>query len=376
MTTIYLIRHAESEGNLFKRIQGQYDSPVTALGQQQIACLSTFFDQIPLDAVYSSDLRRACQTAQALYLPKHLSLHTDPALREVNFGIWEDIPYGAAMNCDPERMACFQLGDLNWHIEGGETLFHAQQRIFNCLQKIIAINPNRTIAVISHGTVIRLLLTKLSCTEHYLPDGMNTAISCLQADSQGIHVQWFNRVDHLTRDVTKTTFRPKQPTQTDGIPAELLWFRPWNPKSEEQLYLAWREEAWMSSHGTMAHYHGNSFLDAVRKHSSYDISAVQIVLSNGTPIGLIEMDFETYAKDLVGFIPFYYVDATHRKHGLGIQLLGQAISTFRKMGRTKLRLRCAPENETAYRFYCRYGFRKIGMAQDSEVPLYLMEREI
>lgn len=376
MTTIYLIRHAESEGNLFKRIQGQYDCPITALGQQQIACLKSHFAQIPVDAIYSSDLRRALQTAQAIYLPKHLPLHTDPALREVDFGAWEDVPFGAAMNCNPDCMKRFQQGELAWHIEGGETLLQAQERIVSCVQRIVAENPNRTVAIVSHGTVIRLLLTKLSASGHYQPEGMNTSFSCLQADINGIHIQWVNRADHLTGNVIRKTFQPKQPIQTVGVPEELLWFRPWNSKLEEQLYLSWRAEAWMSSHGTMAHYHGDAFLEAVRKHSSYDSSAVQIVLSNGNPAGLIEMDFEAYAKDMIGFIPFYYVDSAHRKQGLGIQLLGQAISTFRKMGRTKLRLRCAPENETAYRFYCRHGFQKIGMAQDSVIPLYLMERKI
>ena len=75
MTTIYLIRHAEAEGNYFKRIHGQYDSPVTALGRQQIACLEQRFADIPVDAVYSSDLRRTCQTAEAITMPKGLPLH-------------------------------------------------------------------------------------------------------------------------------------------------------------------------------------------------------------------------------------------------------------------------------------------------------------
>ena len=78
----------------------------------------------------------------------------------------------------------------------------------------------------------------------------------------------------------------------------------------------------------------------------------------------------------MGAIAFYYVDEAHRKCGLGVQLLGQAVSVYRAMGRTKLRLRCAPENETAYRFYCRQDFKKVGMAEDSVVPLYLMDRPI
>ena len=88
------------------------------------------------------------------------------------------------------------------------------------------------------------------------------------------------------------------------------------------------------------------------------------------------MDYAKGADESVGPIAFYYVDEARRKHGLGVQLLGQAVSTYRAMGRAKIRLRCAPENETAYRFYCRQGFQKIGMAEDSVVPLYLMERPI
>ena len=57
MTTIYIIRHAEAEGNLFKRIHGQYDSPVTLLGRRQIACLERRFAGLPVDAVYASDLK-------------------------------------------------------------------------------------------------------------------------------------------------------------------------------------------------------------------------------------------------------------------------------------------------------------------------------
>ena len=93
MTTVYLIRHAQAEGNYFRRFHGQYDSPVTALGRRQIACLERRFADVHIDAVYASDLRRTCQTAESIYLPKNLPLHREPGLREINLGEWEDVPF-------------------------------------------------------------------------------------------------------------------------------------------------------------------------------------------------------------------------------------------------------------------------------------------
>ena len=68
MTRIYLIRHAEAEGNLYRIAQGQYDSLITDRGYRQIEALAGRFDDIPIDAVYSSDLSRTCITAAAIYM--------------------------------------------------------------------------------------------------------------------------------------------------------------------------------------------------------------------------------------------------------------------------------------------------------------------
>ena len=62
--------------------------------------------------------------------------------------------------------------------------------------------------------------------------------------------------------------------------------------------------------------------------------------------------------------------------GLGVQLIGQAVSFYRPMGRTRLRLRCAPDNGVAQRFYQKYGFYKVGEAQGARVPLDILEKRI
>lgn len=377
MTTIYLIRHAQAEGNYFKRIHGQYDSPVTVLGRRQIACLRERFAPIHIDAVYASDLRRTCQTAESIYLPKQLELHREPGLREVDLGDWEDQPFGKIFLTQRDQMELFQSGCPDWCAPGGEPLGQVTDRMEKTLQRIISENPNRTIAVFSHGTAIRNLLTRLlhrpETPEWYLPEGNNTAVSYLEAEGDDIQVKWYNDTTHLTPDALSAA--PKADGEGKDYDS-LFWFRPWDPDTEQDRYLAYRREGWLSSHGTMEHFDGPAFLSAALKHSGYDRTAVQIVMVGEEPAGILELDYERGADEGVGAIPFYYVDPQHRKRGNGVQLLGQAVSVYRAMGRTAIRLRCAPENGTAFRFYQRQGFQKIGMASDSPVPLYLMERPI
>ena len=107
MTTIYLIRHAEAEGNVFRRIHGQYDSCVTPNGRRQIAALAQRFAGIPVDAVYTSDLKRTCLTATAIYRQKGLPLHRDARFREVGLGPWEDTPFGELERRYPAQLHAF-----------------------------------------------------------------------------------------------------------------------------------------------------------------------------------------------------------------------------------------------------------------------------
>ena len=126
----------------------------------------------------------------------------------------------------------------------------------------------------------------------------------------------------------------------------------------------------MVSHGTMAHYHGDAFLrDAERQ-------LVFCAMEGDTPAGVLQLNTAFRADEGMGMIAFYYMTPEYRHKGLGIQLLGQAVSVYRPMGRDKLLLRCAPENGVAQRFYKKYGFHKVGDVPDSEVPLDYMVKNI
>ena len=151
MTTLYLIRHAEAEGNLYRRIHGWYDALVTPNGLRQIEALEGRFAGVPVDAVYSSDLYRTKTTAKAVYLPKGLSLHTDPGLREVHMGDWEDRPWGEIRETDGERLTLFNRSDPSWRAPSGESLGQVGERMERTIRAIAQKHPDQTVALFSHG---------------------------------------------------------------------------------------------------------------------------------------------------------------------------------------------------------------------------------
>lgn len=161
MTTIYLIRHAEAEGNLYRIAQGQANSSITDRGERQIQALARRFADIPIDAVYASDLYRTCATASAIYKPKGLPLHRRRDLREICVGVWEEKTWGEIARQDPAQLENFNHRLHLWHVEGAETPQAVQTRLLAAVRDIAAANDGKTAAVFSHGCAIRLLLAAL-----------------------------------------------------------------------------------------------------------------------------------------------------------------------------------------------------------------------
>ena len=116
MTTIYLIRHAQSEGNLYRRCHGWYNGMITVTGRRQIQRLEQRFRDVHIDAVYSSDLYRTMSTAGAIYKPRGLTLRVEPGLREISGGIWEDHTWGEWLHKDRDNLAAFLRYDPAWSV--------------------------------------------------------------------------------------------------------------------------------------------------------------------------------------------------------------------------------------------------------------------
>ena len=156
-----------------------------------------------------------------------------------------------------------------------------------------------------------------------------------------------------------------------------LWYRPldWE-KEKESVYLAARAEAWRSTHGPELAFDGEGFLRDAQEHLSRSPWGVTVAMSGDEFAGLLQLDTQRYQELNAGYIPFCYIAPSRRDQNLGVQLIGQAVSFFRPLGRDKLRLRCAPYNDRAQHFYQKYGFVKVGEEQGSRVPLDILEKYI
>ncbi|MGN0968293.1 MAG: GNAT family N-acetyltransferase [Oscillospiraceae bacterium] len=381
VTKLYLIRHAEAEGNLYRRIHGWYDSLITENGYRQIAALEERFRNIPVDAVYSSDLFRTRTTASAIYKPKGLKLNTCRALREINMGVWEDRTWAETAQTDPEQLGYFNSNAPAFHCEGSETFEQLRQRVGSAVLKIAAAHPGKTVAVFSHGMAIRntvglFLGYSAAETNEKVPHGDNTSVTLLEVEDGKVRVAFYGDNSHLPEEISTLARQSWWKSREGSLADANLWFRPLDMEHDSQFYYQAREEAWVTIHGSMLYFDGEGFLRDAKDQARYDQRSVMQVMLGDKPAGVLQLNLRRDADKGVGSIPFFYMLPECRKRGLGVQLLGQAVSTYRPLGRKYLRLRCAPDNYVAQRFYQRYGFKKIGEDPGSRVPLDIMEKYI
>ncbi len=360
MTTIYLIRHAEAEGNLYRRVHGWYDSLITENGCRQIAALEERFRDVPIDAVWSSDLFRTRTTARAVYRSKNLPLHTCAGLRELKLGAWEDRTFGAVRRSDPRQMELFNRTDPAWEVEGAETFFQLGDRIYETVRRLARRYPDQTVAMFSHGMAIRQFLGKVKDIPpeewHAMPHGDNTAVSCLTFDGERFAIQYEMDNSHLPEDIS-TLARQSWWRKDKKAAADVnLWadipVKTWS--QDQELYLKLRREACPGVEDALL------LAEAEELWNRWPCGMwnINIFHAGERPIGVILYDDRCNTKR-TGYIKFLSLLPEDRGRGLGIQLIGAAVSMHRNSGRDRLRLHCPPDNERARRFFERYGFKLI-----------------
>lgn len=185
-TTVYLIRHAEAEGNIGGFFQGHTDSQLTEKGYKQLEYLKERCKDIPFDVIYSSPLIRTIETAKAVNFHHNLPVTTDDGLIEVNGGVfegelWEDIP-----QLFPEEYKLWEQKHYEFEVRGGESMREVYARMRDTITRIANDNRGKTIGIVSHGCAIRNFLCYASGCPIEKLDKMgwsdNTAISCVEFD--------------------------------------------------------------------------------------------------------------------------------------------------------------------------------------------------
>lgn len=369
MTDLYIIRHAEAEGNLFRRIHGHYNSNVTHDGLKQIAALERRFQTERIDVCYSSDLVRTRVTARAVYGPRDLPLRLEPGFREVYLGPWEDLPFGLLEREQRDQLAAFSHRPRDWHVDGAEDYDEYQRRFLDTLERVAQRHDGKTVAIFTHGCVIRAMLEGLFPGQE-AGHCDNTGVTRLEYDGGQFREIYRNDNSHLPENLS--TFAKQNWWRKDRVRRDRnLWFRPLG--NDPQWYVQCRREAWEGIYGPGSFPDGAAYYaDAVGRAAGEPWAICQAMLGD-EPAGLLQLDLNRGADQRVGYIPFLYLLPEFRRMGLGVQLIGQAVSFYRRLGRTHLQLAVSPENPGAVRFYQRYGMTQTGTVAGAGKTLWLMD---
>ena len=156
MTKILLVRHGESTANLHNIFAGHYDPELTELGHRQAECTGRFvLETYHVDAVYSSDLRRAYDTARHFADMAGLQVNADRRLREIFAGAWEKKPFDEVEQTYPEDWDRWRVDPANAVCTEGESVRQLADRVYETLLEIAKNHENQTVLVTAHATPVK-----------------------------------------------------------------------------------------------------------------------------------------------------------------------------------------------------------------------------
>lgn len=190
VTTIYLIRHAEAEGNLLNLFLGQKDDKVhaalTQKGREQAAMSSEQLKEVHFDAIYSSDLLRTQQTAEILRGHRDIEIKLEPLLRERTWGNFELQPRDKVKKENPELFKKYDrldfAGQWSYRFDGSvESYEDLDKRFEQVLQRILQEQEGKTVMVVTHSAVMRSFLTKID-RKYFLREVNYVAMAKILAD--------------------------------------------------------------------------------------------------------------------------------------------------------------------------------------------------
>jgi alpha-ribazole phosphatase len=184
MTEFCLIRHGETDWNLAGRYQGQSDVSLNETGRQQALEISRHLQSQTFTAIYTSDLKRAQETAQIIANVLKLPYSIDPRLREINQGEWEGQQVEVIKARYSELWNKRTVDPASVRPPGGETVGEVAMRAFEVMDDLSHRFPGGKVLIISHG----LTLATILCKVRRIPIGQ--AYRLIPGNAEIIWIEW------------------------------------------------------------------------------------------------------------------------------------------------------------------------------------------
>ena len=171
-TTLFIIRHGETEWNRLGKYQGHADSPLTDRGRAQARAAAKAIAGEAFDAFYASDLGRAAKTAEILAEALGRRFIADKRLREQHYGLMQGHGRARAEELDPGFFESLAEGNPDYAPRGGESRRQRHERAIGALSEIAARHAGQSVLVVTHGGVVDSLFREtlgipLEIPRHY-----------------------------------------------------------------------------------------------------------------------------------------------------------------------------------------------------------------
>ena len=158
MVNIILVRHGETDWNTVQVFRGRIDIPLNQVGLSQAEAVGLSLKDRTIDGLYSSPLKRAFETAKMLAKGRNLEIISEEGFIDINFGLWQGISHQSAKEDFKDLYARWISEPHKVAFPEGESLEEVEVRSQKALGTIVKNNPGRTVAIVSHRVVNKVLL--------------------------------------------------------------------------------------------------------------------------------------------------------------------------------------------------------------------------
>ncbi len=200
------MRHAEATGNIDRTFQGMIDTDISDGGKEQLKRLRARFCKIPLDKIYTSPLKRAVCTAEAVRAGRDIPVVEDEGLCEIMCGVWEGKSWESLERDYPKEYSDWKNNPESFCAPEGESMEHVYNRIISAIKNIAQKNCGKTIAVVSHGCALRNFMcsVRFGDISHLKNTDWleHTGISCIEYDKDEIRIVFDNDFSHLDESMS------------------------------------------------------------------------------------------------------------------------------------------------------------------------------
>ena len=200
MSRLLLVRHGITEFNSSRRFMGYSDIELSATGYRQVERLRDRLVDDKIDAVYSSDLRRALVTAEVISSEHKMDIVTCPELREVNYGNVEGLTFEEIRRLYPEVAESVANFSLRLEFPGGEGFLEFIERTSKFLDRLNSHTPSETVLIVSHSGPLRVLVCHLLGIDqsHWRQIRLdNASLSIVETYPQRVILSLLNGVSHV-----------------------------------------------------------------------------------------------------------------------------------------------------------------------------------